>query len=431
MFTEYRYGCPPGQPRVNCLIRPCRFATCRAVPNARCRDNYCGGCKAEFYQGGKRIDCRTGCPVDKPQANCGRAPCSPATKCRADPTATCKNNYCGGCNAEFYNKAGKKINCRTGCPVDKPLVHCFARPCDVTQCRANPNATCIDNYCGGCNAEFFNKDGKRINCNTGCPVDKPQVNCDVAPCSVTECRANPTATCKDNYCGGCNAEFYNKDGKRINCRTGCPVDKPLVYCFARPCDVTQCRANPNATCKDNYCGGCNAEFFNKDGKKINCNTGCPVDKPQVNCGRAPCSAATKCRADPTATCKNNYCGGCNADFFNKDGKRINCNTGCPISKPLVYCAINPCRTAKCEAYPDAKCVPNYCGGCFAEFYDAHGNRVNCKCPSNRRAFKCGRTQPCHFTRCPKNPAAPCRRRACGQCKAEFFDANGIALSCRR
>ena len=41
------------------------------------------------------------------------------------------------------------------CPKDKPLVNCFVAPCSVTTCPRHPNAICIDDYCGGCNARFF------------------------------------------------------------------------------------------------------------------------------------------------------------------------------------------------------------------------------------------------------------------------------------
>ena len=32
-------------------------------------------------------------------------------------------------------------------------------------------------------------------------------------------------------------------------------------CFIDPCEVATCPGAPYATCKSNYCGGCNARFF--------------------------------------------------------------------------------------------------------------------------------------------------------------------------
>lgn len=46
-------------------------------------------------------------------------------------------------------------------------VNCFVDPCSVEKCPAFPHATCVSNYCGGCNAEFYVK-GKKVNCNDGC-----------------------------------------------------------------------------------------------------------------------------------------------------------------------------------------------------------------------------------------------------------------------
>lgn len=52
--------------------------------------------------------------------------------------------------------------------------------------------------------------------------------------------------------------------------------------------------------------------------------------------------------------------------------------GCGETKPcpegLVQCFVDPCQVSSCDV-PGAKCVSNYCGGCFAEWYDVAGNRV--------------------------------------------------------
>ena len=42
---------------------------------------------------------------------------------------------------------------------------------------------------------------------------------------------------------------------------------------------------------------------------------------------------------------------------------------CPPHKPRVYCLIDPCRFAECPAHPDAQCVSDYCGGCNAKFFE--------------------------------------------------------------
>ena len=34
----------------------------------------------------------------------------------------------------------------------------------------------------------------------------------------------------------------------------------------------------------------------------------------------------------------------------------------------VNCLVAPCSTSECTLYPDAECVANYCGGCWADYY---------------------------------------------------------------
>lgn len=57
--------------------------------------------------------------------------------------------------------------------------------------------------------------------------------------------------------------------------------------------------------------------------------------------------------------------------------RFNC--GDCVNSNLVSCIVDPCTTASC---PDGNCVANYCGGCNAEFYDDAGFPVCTPCTSN-------------------------------------------------
>ena len=34
----------------------------------------------------------------------------------------------------------------------------------------------------------------------------------------------------------------------------------------------------------------------------------------------------------------------------------------------VSCIVDPCSVSNCFSHPDAECVPNYCGGCYADYY---------------------------------------------------------------
>ena len=69
---------------------------------------------------------------------------------------------------------------------------------------------------------------------------------------------------------------------------------------------------------------------------------------------------------------------------------------CPDTE--VYCFQNPCLVESCPAYPNADCVPNYCDGCHADFYDANGQLITyCDNMSS-----CSGTNPagCFQTCCP-------------------------------
>ena len=48
-------GCPFGTFPVNCLLSPCRFATCPAVEGATCVADYCGGCNARWLLNGQEV----------------------------------------------------------------------------------------------------------------------------------------------------------------------------------------------------------------------------------------------------------------------------------------------------------------------------------------------------------------------------------------
>eukprot|EP01006_Ploeotia_vitrea_P053342 TRINITY_DN67776_c6_g1_i1.p1 TRINITY_DN67776_c6_g1~~TRINITY_DN67776_c6_g1_i1.p1 ORF type:complete len:1158 (+),score=208.08 TRINITY_DN67776_c6_g1_i1:75-3548(+) len=53
-------ACPFNVGVVNCLISPCAFATCAKYPTATCCDNYCGGCNRHWYIGSTRVNCEGG-----------------------------------------------------------------------------------------------------------------------------------------------------------------------------------------------------------------------------------------------------------------------------------------------------------------------------------------------------------------------------------
>ena len=50
---------------------------------------------------------------------------------------------------------------------------------------------------------------------------------------------------------------------------------------------------------------------------------------------------------------------------------------CPDGTPVVSCFTDPC--GECPNYPNARCEANYCGGCNAVYYDERGNNVTDYC----------------------------------------------------
>ena len=54
----------------------------------------------------------------------------------------------------------------------------------------------------------------------------------------------------------------------------CPSGVKQVECLKDPCLGSTCPFHPNATCKPNFCGGCNADYvINEVDVTKTCNTG--------------------------------------------------------------------------------------------------------------------------------------------------------------
>ncbi len=77
---------------------------------------------------------------------------------------------------------------------------------------------------------------------------------------------------------------------RLNCcgdECVCNDGTRPVQCFVDPCEVNKCD-EPDAQCVANYCGGCNAEFFDQTGAQV-CRDECVTDRD--------CAADSWCRPD--------------------------------------------------------------------------------------------------------------------------------------
>ncbi|CAD7705350.1 unnamed protein product [Ostreobium quekettii] len=121
-----------------------------------------------------------------------------------------------------------------------------------------------------------------------------------------------------------------------------------------------------------YGNSCEAGCRNVE---VECNGECPCPKFACRCGYIldpVCGSDGKQYPNPcTASCER---------------AEVACKGACPCEKPtgpcpngdLHHCFVNPCDNAKCPAYPGAKCKADYCGGCFAKFFNG-GVEVTDKC----------------------------------------------------
>merc|ERR1719285_104510 len=138
-------------------------------------------------------------------------------------------------------------------------------------------------------------------------------------------------------------------------------------CMINPCDLATCPAWPDAHCIESYCGICHPVWYNPLTMDIvDCNTDAPTLQPTThrpttfptNVG---CQSNSSCSFDP---CSFSYCGhfansmccanGCDVYFILPNGDRAECNL---------------CDSTWCEGYPDAVCLENWCGTCEAVWYD--------------------------------------------------------------
>ncbi|GAX15202.1 hypothetical protein FisN_12Lh092 [Fistulifera solaris] len=206
---------------------------------------------------------------------------------RCDGYIDCVDNQC-------------RRQCSTDeCPDGQPVADCFASPCSVSTCESP--STCVDYYCGGCNALFFDPKGD-LACGSvegdGVLDPAPQEN-DVDPPSNDE-----TSCSSDDACG---ENEYCADGVCLemgSCET-------QVDCF-----------NPSNIFFKVECSGhimCTEEKI----CKTICGPFCPNDLLNVACGPSICEE-TPCDED-YVSCAYDYCGECKGIFFDAQGSQI-CTT---------------------------------------------------------------------------------------------------------
>lgn len=145
----------------------------------------------------------------------------------------------------------------------------------------------------------------------------------------TECVG--TTECMDGVCGvECGDSF-------------CP-NSDEVNCLARPCETTTCNQS-NEFCVDNYCGGCNAIFFDAAGRQVCRTSDMFADEVEGNETKAEFvnETTTSCSRDNDCNAEH-YCSSGSCRAFGTCGELVDCFNPGNIY-PVVLC-VGPSRATK-------------------------------------------------------------------------------------
>ncbi|XP_076804662.1 P-selectin-like [Clavelina lepadiformis] len=412
-----------------CYVSPCRTARCPNFPRATCRSARCDTCVPVFTFLGFVLTekqcgslgfphcvplntnlphtCNDGnnigsvCTINCPPGQVVKGPASSqcrenghwvpslgTTECVPDPRCPRPSGdfgICPVCNPDECSPG--QICCPTGCgstcsyPIGFP--HCV--PLNTNLPHTCNDGNNIGSVC-------------TINCPPGQVVKGPASSkCRenghwVPSLGTTQCVPDPRCPPRRGFVGRC--PMCNPDHCQLGqicCPAGCgsicteplecppPVDPRAFVNFRVRCTHgSYVGSKCTATCRKGLqlvgvsqivCGRNEmwnpSDLTNSICVKID---QCPPGSPQVRCAYPPCRGA-RCPAYPDAVCRDNYCGGCDFDFYRlQNGKprklsRRDCieklcsNENCKLA----------CRNTKCPAYPDAICEPTCF--CVPKFYD--------------------------------------------------------------
>eukprot|EP01083_Nonionella_stella_P105971 305159_1 len=349
---------------------------------------------------------------------CGYTPCVKHT-CTAYPAATCSNDFCGGCNAIFRKQNGDILTesecfgapppelvqpevvlktpqpqlpavlpqatqsgVNTGCAAG--FVNCLVKPCSVNSCPLHRAATCTDNNCGGCNAVFSDEFGNELTkeqcgwttTTTPQPVTPTLISTTTttttpqpttpAPITTTTTTPQPTTPAPIT-----TTTTTTTPAPVTPQRPPCIIG--FASCTFNPCDRSQCVAHPDATCTNDYCGGCHAKWSDTNGNELSVQQCAPLnyrDTTTTSTTLAPpieitpaeiltpqldttTTTTTTTRAPPVETTK---------------ATRLPQIATCALG--FMYCNPEPCEVNQCAIA--ASCTNNNCGGCYAIFKDLNG-----------------------------------------------------------
>jgi len=270
---------------------------------------------------------------------CPKNPCD-SMSCPRYPNAECLPNLCG-CSAMFRHEDGTVVDTceEPECDESMPIVTCQGNPCEEATCPSHPDAYCSVTFCGDCAAIFRDDEGNEVPDCAGDDMDDEEKEGDKNTMEPTTCDS-----CTDVYAmmpGGGESLMPSFDAET----KGCSEAEKLE-------------------CMDGFTCGTHTITYSMDLLRMKVvSMGCVL--PQLTCELLVSMSAQ----DMSGNMKFEDC-------EIEITKPIEETQGmCPEGVVPVACYLNPCDSAACPAHPNAVCIANYCGGCNAVFYDADGNHL--------------------------------------------------------
>eukprot|EP00055_Hartaetosiga_balthica_P016931 m.109826 g.109826 ORF g.109826 m.109826 type:complete len:2809 (-) comp9210_c3_seq2:618-9044(-) len=255
------------------------------------------------------------------------------------------------------------------CPPGVPMVSCFADPCAVSSCPANPTAVCQANYCGGCHAEYFNAtSGARVDCHQTCGA-LTSSDCDTNPCATATCDMAANAVCEVSPCSGCRPRWYNATtGDIVSCERDDPCGGEMTNLMCGVDGVTydspcQARVEGVKIAYGGQCVSCDVRCSNGTFHKPACGAdGETYDSVcQATCEGVKVLYLGECQSLPT------NCDAVNKYRANEEARRSIChNTDTVCIPDLANLVDNRCfwneNSRKCSCQPTERvCTSSYMG----------------------------------------------------------------------
>lgn len=373
LYNEFKFNfssvCPENQPLLsNCNQRLCKDVRCDNRRNVRCRVNPCGTCRPECYdvEGNKVQTPRalTKCEYQRKemrhQSFRGHVP-----RCKEDGSFAeiqcyheVKICWCvdkEGRERNGTRQKGAPSNCSAGGQVLSPcqtaqlsnrdlkkhlrvMSKRYERTAKTLRLRAQ-NATQRRQQRNESWQNIRQWSQRARTCRKFARVTRRHaVNTTVPNCAADGSYDSKQCAWSRKFCwcvdenGGPRGKKQLKRYEKLNCsRTA--ADKPGM-CPVMPTSAayrckSQCATDADCEGEHKCCMmGCGRRCVPPNEPV------CPKDKPFKLCIYDKCLSSPGCFNHPTAYCRMNYCGGCVAEYFDKQNRKVDCSNGtqCQIQR---------------------------------------------------------------------------------------------------